>query len=102
MSSDGKTCENLEEYLILAKRNEIQFLDLDPFRKSSFPFNTIQSLYNAIGIDFDYKNKIIYYSDIFMKEIGSIRVNGSDKTTLVSGKKLFLIGSIETHLGMLS
>lgn len=86
LASDGKTCETLLEYLILAKRNEIQFLHLDPFRRSSFPFKTITSLSNAIGIDFDYKKQIIYYSDIFMKEIGSIRVNGTDKTTLVTGE----------------
>lgn len=76
--------------MIFAKRHEIQFLDLNPRRKGSSPYPPIQSLQNAIGVDFDYDNKTIYYSDIYTKEIGSINVDGTDKRVLVKGETLYI------------
>ena len=85
LSKDGKSCDIVKDYLIFAKRNEIQFLDLNPQRKGSNPHPPIQSLKNAIGIDFDFHNQTIYYSDIYKKEIGSIGINGENKRVLVTG-----------------
>lgn len=86
LAVDGRSCSQVVDYLIFAKRNEIQFLDLDPRRRAS-PHESIDKLQNAIGIDFDYRNGTIYYSDISSKEIGRISVNGTDKTVLVHGLK---------------
>ncbi|XP_047139272.1 low-density lipoprotein receptor-related protein 1 isoform X1 [Hydra vulgaris] len=86
LSADQLNCEESSEFLIFAKRNEIQFLDLNPFYTSA-PYPPITLLDNAIGIDFDFSRKIIFYSDIFKKEIGSIELGGAEKTTLVKGLK---------------
>lgn len=86
MAADGKSCTEVTDYLVFAKRNEIQFLDLNPRRRATSPLKPIQSLHNAIGIDFDYENKIIYYSDIYKKEIGRIDIHGIKKEVLIRSK----------------
>ena len=86
LSRNKRNCDEVTDYLIFAKRHEIQFLDLNPRRKGSSPYPPIQSLHNAIGIDFDFANQTIYYSDIYKKEIGSIKVDGTGKKVLVTGE----------------
>ena len=85
---DNKRCNTSQDFLFFAKRNEIIQLSLDPQKKSNWK-KISDSLNNAIGVDFDYKGGRIFYSDIYLKEIGSISVdNSSDKTILVKGIKL--------------
>ena len=91
MADDGKSCSRVTDYLIFAKRNEIQFLDLNPRRRATSPLKPIQSLHNAIGIDFDYENKIIYYSDIHKKEIGRVDIHGIKKEVLIRSKHSSLV-----------
>ncbi|XP_066928142.1 low-density lipoprotein receptor-related protein 1-like [Clytia hemisphaerica] len=87
LAADGKSCSSVSDFIIFAKRNEIQFLDLNPRRRASSPKQPIQSLYNAIAIDFDYDNDMIYYSDIYKKEIGRIGIDGQNKEVLITDLK---------------
>ncbi|XP_043497943.1 low-density lipoprotein receptor-related protein 2 isoform X2 [Polistes fuscatus] len=63
LASDGETCENMNEYLVFATRTEIRSIGLDP-RNTSLPFNPIANFTNVAGIDFDYADKKLFFTEI--------------------------------------
>ncbi|KAK0162271.1 hypothetical protein PV327_008621 [Microctonus hyperodae] len=63
LSSDKKKCENIEEYLVFATRTEIRAINLDP-RSTNLPFKPIGNLTNVVGIDFDYQDNKILFTQI--------------------------------------
>ncbi|XP_015126789.1 low-density lipoprotein receptor-related protein 2 [Diachasma alloeum] len=63
LGDDRKKCETVDEYLVFATRTEIRGINLDP-RSTNVPFNPIGNLTNVVGIDFDYQDKKILFTQI--------------------------------------
>ncbi|KAF7489353.1 hypothetical protein SSS_07649 [Sarcoptes scabiei] len=60
---DGKKCQPLEEYLIFTTRKEIRTINLDE-SISSPPVMPRTNLTNVVGLDFDFANKKIFFTQI--------------------------------------
>ncbi|XP_014481783.1 PREDICTED: low-density lipoprotein receptor-related protein 2 [Dinoponera quadriceps] len=63
LSADGHTCENVEEYLVFATRTEIRAINLDP-HNTNVPFAPVGNLTNVVGVDFDYQDKKLLFTQI--------------------------------------
>lgn len=63
LSPDGRKCESVDEYLVFSTRTEIRAINLDP-RSTNVPFNPIGNMTNVVGIDFDYKDQKILFTQI--------------------------------------
>lgn len=63
MAEDKKSCEDSKEFLVFATRAEIRSLSLTP-KSNTVPFDTVKDLTNVVGIDFDYKNKHLLFTQI--------------------------------------
>ncbi|XP_024940882.1 low-density lipoprotein receptor-related protein 2 isoform X2 [Cephus cinctus] len=63
LSADGKSCENVAEYLVFATRTEIRSINLDT-RVTSIPFKPVGNLTNVVGVDFDYQDKKLLFTQI--------------------------------------
>lgn len=63
LQDDGRTCGTPKEYLVFATRTEIRSVSLDPKALSS-PFAPITNLSNVVGLDFDYADKQLIYTQI--------------------------------------
>lgn len=63
LAIDGKNCENVNEYLVFATRTEIRAIGLDP-QNTTIPFNPIGNLTNVVGVDFDYQDKKLLFTQI--------------------------------------
>lgn len=63
LSSDGRNCENVEEYLVFATRTEIRSINLDP-HNTNVPFAPVGNLTNVVGVDFDYQDNKLLFTQI--------------------------------------
>lgn len=63
LSSDGHTCQNVEEYLVFATRTEIRAINIDP-HNTNVPFAPVGNLTNVVGVDFDYQDKKLLFTQI--------------------------------------
>lgn len=63
ISSNGRTCEFENEYIIFSTRTEIRAINLDP-HSTNIPFNPIGNLTNVVGVDFDYTHQQIFFTQI--------------------------------------
>lgn len=63
LAEDKRTCKEPDEYLIFLTRTEIRSLFLKE-RKHSFPFDPVTGLVNAVGLDFDYNDKKLIYTQV--------------------------------------
>lgn len=63
LSSDGRKCEFVNEYLVFSTRTEVRAINLDP-RSNNIPFNPIGNLTNVVGIDFDYADHKLLFTQI--------------------------------------
>ncbi|KAF7989294.1 hypothetical protein HCN44_007968 [Aphidius gifuensis] len=63
LSNDNKKCENIDEYLVFATRTEIRGINLD-LQSTNIPFKPIGNLTNVVGIDFDYDDKKLLFTQI--------------------------------------
>lgn len=63
LASNGRKCENVEEYLVFATRTEIRAVNLDP-HSTTVPFKPLKNLTNVVGIDFDYADKTLIFTQI--------------------------------------
>ncbi|XP_066588132.1 low-density lipoprotein receptor-related protein 2 isoform X2 [Prorops nasuta] len=63
VSSDGAKCENVDEFLVFATRTEIRAINLDP-QSTNVPFKPIGNLTNVVGVDFDYQDKKLLFTQI--------------------------------------
>ncbi|XP_043484789.1 low-density lipoprotein receptor-related protein 2 [Leptopilina heterotoma] len=63
LAADGKRCENVDEYLVFATRTEIRAINLDP-KSTNVPFKPIKNLTNVVGVDFDYQDKKLFFTQI--------------------------------------
>ncbi|XP_015909717.1 low-density lipoprotein receptor-related protein 2 isoform X1 [Parasteatoda tepidariorum] len=86
LGSDGRTCGDLKEYIVFTTRREIRSLHLDP-KVTSVPFPTKTNLSNVVGLDFDYKDKKIFFTQI--RPDGSIswaNMDQMDKVNVILNK----------------
>lgn len=83
LSIDTRTCNRPSEYLIFAMENEIRSINLPVSNNifdgaipiSGIPWKPVTGLSRAIGIDFDYRDNKILFSDLNDHKIGSFMVN---------------------------
>ncbi len=83
LASDGRTCKAPKEYLIFAMENEIRGLTLstnsDIIPSSSMPWKPVTGLGTAIGIDYDYRDNKIIFTDISTKKISSFSIKNENQ-----------------------
>ena len=58
---------DLKEYIVFTTRREIRSLHLDP-KVTSVPFAPKTNLSNVVGLDFDYKDKKIFFTREYCSE----------------------------------
>lgn len=63
VGSDGRKCEFVNEYLVFSTRTEIRAINLNP-QLMNVPFTPITNLTNVVGIDFDYLDKRLLFTQI--------------------------------------
>ncbi|ERL86348.1 hypothetical protein D910_03756 [Dendroctonus ponderosae] len=63
LASDGKKCTSIDEYLVFSTRTEVRSIHLDP-HSTTVPFSPVGNLTNVVGIDFDYKDKTLLFTQI--------------------------------------
>ncbi|XP_066250185.1 low-density lipoprotein receptor-related protein 2 [Euwallacea similis] len=63
LSSDGRRCESVNEYLVFSTRTEVRSINLDP-QATTLPFSPIGNLTNVVGVDFDYNHKTLLFTQI--------------------------------------
>lgn len=60
---DGRKCEIVNEFVVFATRTEIRGVNLDP-RSTGVPFPSVSNLTNVVGIDFDYADNKLFFTQI--------------------------------------
>ncbi|XP_044762088.1 low-density lipoprotein receptor-related protein 2 [Coccinella septempunctata] len=63
INNQNKTCTFVDEYLVFSTRTEIRVINLD-LKSTSIPFKPLTNLTNVVGIDFDYKDEKILFTQI--------------------------------------
>lgn len=63
LGEDDRSCKDSSEYLLFTTRTEIRSLSLNPDNNAP-PFETVSKLVNVVGIDFDYKDKELVFTQI--------------------------------------
>lgn len=63
LSSDGRRCESVNEFIVFSTRTEIRAINLDP-QSTAVPFKPLINLTNVVGLDFDYKDNKMFYTQI--------------------------------------
>lgn len=63
LSADGRKCDFVNEYLVFSTRTEIRGISLNP-KSTAVPFNTVGNLTNVVGIDFDYNDHWLLFTQI--------------------------------------
>ncbi|CAL4174127.1 unnamed protein product, partial [Meganyctiphanes norvegica] len=63
LADDMQKCESSKEFLVFATRTEVRSLSLTP-KSNTVPFETVEGLTNVVGVDFDYKDKKIVFTQI--------------------------------------
>jgi low density lipoprotein-related protein 2 len=65
---NGRKCATSTEYLVYATRTELrsEHLEADDGATdtNAAPFNPVKNLTNVVGVDFDYKNGRLFYTQI--------------------------------------
>ncbi|CAH1789469.1 unnamed protein product [Owenia fusiformis] len=77
LAQDGQTCEEVNEYLIYAVETEIRSLHLDPDDHGE-PFAPITDLGKAVGIDFDYSDRYLYFSQVRADKLSRYSLDSKD------------------------
>lgn len=62
-AQNGNTCDVTSEYLVFSTRTDIRSIYLDP-KTTSVPFRPVGNLTNVVGIDFDYADKKLLFTQI--------------------------------------
>ncbi|XP_065212523.1 low-density lipoprotein receptor-related protein 2 isoform X2 [Planococcus citri] len=62
-AGSSSKCDTLSEYLVFATRTEIRSVSLDP-QSTNVPFKPVGNLTNVVGIDFDYADSKLFFTQI--------------------------------------
>ena len=93
VSSDGRTCEQYNNFVMYSKVVSIDFIHMTDISIMNAPYPSIKNdtlMKNAIGLSFDYKRQKVFYSDIQKGSINSVYFNGTNHMIIVAKQ-----GSIE-------
>lgn len=63
LSPDSRKCDIVNEYIVFATRTEIRAINLD-IRSTNVPFKPVTNLTNVVGIDFDYADNKLFFTQI--------------------------------------
>lgn len=83
LSSDGKSCININTFLLYARRIEIAGISLDSADNSD-AIPPILSLGNAVGLDYDAQEGHVYFTDVIRDNISRISLSGKDLRVLIT------------------
>lgn len=85
LGSDGRSCVQPDEYLLIATRKELRSFSLD--KSHSSPFLPRSNLSNVVGLDYNYDEKRIFFSQIRPEAlIGSITIDTSSPRNALQGE----------------
>ncbi|XP_070199995.1 low-density lipoprotein receptor-related protein 4-like isoform X2 [Littorina saxatilis] len=88
LQRDGKTCDTVpQEYLLFAGRGSIRRISLDTADHTDV-YLPIPELHNVIAVDFDYRDGMVYYTDVYLDVIRRATLNGSGWMETVVSKHL--------------
>lgn len=86
LAEDTRSCETSKEFLVFTTRTEIRSLSIVP-SSNVMPFKTVEGLTNVVGIDFDYKDKEMVFTqirpDTKIAKISSVSPSADDITTII-------------------
>ena len=85
LDSNKKSCSLVKSFLLFARRTEIRGIPLDPSVKND-AITPILGLGNAVGLDFDERERKIYLSDVTRDNISRIDFSGKNLEVLVKDK----------------
>ncbi|KAG1701225.1 Low-density lipoprotein receptor-related protein 2 [Nymphon striatum] len=68
LGPDKRKCQDVKEYLTFTTRQEIQSVHLDPLVNSA-PFVPRTNLSNVVGLDFDYANQRLFFTQLRPKSM---------------------------------
>ncbi|CAF1581398.1 unnamed protein product, partial [Rotaria sordida] len=72
LNMDRRTCAPPNEYLLVAIEREIRSMSMEPHGSStSAPWRAITNLRLVVGVDFDYRDRKIFYTDYVLQDIFS-------------------------------
>ena len=86
LSRDAKHCQSSSAFLAYAVGQDIRFLHVDGSLHEA-PYQTIESTSATVGLDFDYEERLIFFS-VLSKTIMRVHFNGSGLADLNTGSKL--------------
>jgi len=91
LDSDGRSCVQPDEYLLITTRREIRSYSLDRSHGDS-PFSPHGNLSNVVGLDYDYENKRILFSQIRPETmIAQVAIDQSSPKNGISGKPTVIL-----------
>ncbi|XP_055528067.1 prolow-density lipoprotein receptor-related protein 1 [Wyeomyia smithii] len=86
-TTDYKTCEPYENFLIFSRVSAIDSIHMTDHLNINGPIQEIQNssfLKNTIALSYDYDRSLIFYSDVEYSSINSVHFNGSNHRQIVS------------------
>ena len=63
LSADGRKCETENEFVVFSTRTEIRAIELNP-KSTGVPFKPVANLTNVVGLDFDYADNKLFFTQI--------------------------------------
>ncbi|KAK6630731.1 hypothetical protein RUM44_002900 [Polyplax serrata] len=93
VAKGGKTCEDYNSFIMYSRVVGIDSIHISDKDNLNAPFPSIQNkelIRNAIGLSYDYKRSLLFYSDIQRGSINAVFFNGTNHTVLVDRQ-----GSVE-------
>ncbi|KAK3787581.1 hypothetical protein RRG08_025912 [Elysia crispata] len=88
MKANGKTCnDEPSKYLLFAARGSIRRISLDTPDHTD-AYLPIPGLHNVIALDFDYRDNMVYYTDVDLDVVRRAYLNGSMWTEDIILKEL--------------
>lgn len=84
IKSDGKSClSGIRELLIFTRKKDIRLMPLNPGARlfdTVIPLDHVQS---AVGLTFDARNYMIYWTDVEANTISKAHLNGSQQQVVI-------------------
>lgn len=63
LSADGRKCDTENEFVVFSTRTEIRAIEMNP-KSTGSPFKPISNLTNVVGLDFDYADNKLFFTQI--------------------------------------
>ena len=63
LAADGRKCDTENEFVVFSTRTEIRAIELNP-KSTGTPFKPVTNLTNVVGLDFDYADNKLFFTQI--------------------------------------